>query len=211
MKSRNVKFPEVYCDFEKDTVTLEEITKLYRNEYALYAENYQQSFWCPECRKVRISYNNAATPYFSAYPHSSHDDNCTYRQDEMSLKAVEALTSTNRTREEIIRQMDSLMHTLFKSDTSEKKMLSSSNSSVVTRKPPKRGETKIDKRIPRKRIDESFYTDDYKNYKLFYGNIKLRWEEKDALCSNRKILLYHIKTGKFICRICITDGVKKSL
>ena len=202
-----MKFEEAYCDYIKRTITLDAITGLYKTNYSLYAKSYKNSFWCPECRKVRLSYNNDTPPYLSAYPNSLHDEYCTYRQDELPSEKVNALVSSRRYMDVIRRQMDSLMHLLFASEPPEKNVNSTPKHPTLLPKRPKGTESGNTQQIPRKRIDTPLRENDYDTYKLFYGDVTLSWEVKDKFCPKNKFVLRDLNNRKFICRICITDKV----
>ncbi len=64
------------------------------------------------------------------------------------------------------------------------------------------------KRIPRKRIDTAFSSDDYDCYKLFYGSVWLQWEIDERSAKKQyKILLRARNNRKLLCKLFVSADV----
>lgn len=201
-----MKFEDAYCEFEHCVMPIHKVSFMYNIDAANFSNNYKNSFWCPECRIAQLSYHNAATPYFSTYPNSSHAGNCSLQQDEMSASDIKAFVGNNKNREKIMRQMDSLMHLLLSETETTKSNVQSFNPFPKQAIPVTHIKVTATRRFPRKRIDAPFRNEDFNCYKFFYGDVILTWEKNNA-CGGYKIILRSLETKKFLCRINITDRV----
>ena len=201
-----MKFEEAFSTYDQITHPIDEISDLFIRDRKSYVEHFQSTFLCPECHIAPLSYNNAETPYFKSYPHASHADDCSLRQDEMSVAKAAELVADQSSNEVIQRQMQSTLSILLSSNTPTP--CEKQKDAHVHRESPVNNFHLhlVSTRFPRKRIDISFRPEDFNCYKLFYGHVFVKWE-KDLAKNRFRILLYHVKKEHLVCRISVTDKV----
>ncbi|MGN0569267.1 MAG: hypothetical protein ACI4N4_02030 [Candidatus Fimenecus sp.] len=203
-----MKFKDAYCTKIQRLLSIDEITHYYRFDKQFYKDNIEKHLICPECRQPNLSYHNDAPPYLSVYPGAKHLDDCTLKQDEMTPVQTETFVENPKNREQISRQLESVLTmmldavpTSHKKATPQKSKISSSPSDIDVHS------KKSKKRIPRKRIDLQFTNEDFDCYKLFYGSVRLQWEKEDT--EDYKILLRRQDKSdkRLLCRLKISSKV----
>lgn len=216
-----MKFEEAFYLKKNLNIPIYVLTDIFVNHPKLFEMNYRRFLYCPECQQAQLAYNNAKSPYLSAYPNSVHDNDCDLAQNvathEESRRIVYNYNCNPETRENIARQMDSTLRLLLAEksisyvnqnsplqhrDCTEQQ---DNNHNAQQVKPP---------RLPRKRIDLPLKDSDYNTFKIFYGNVILRWKkvEKTGVHSGfYKMLLYTQKENEFKCSIKITETVYSHL
>lgn len=204
-----MKFKDAYCTKLKKLLFVDEITFYYRFDKQFYKDNIEKYMICPECKLPRLSYNNAATPYLSVYPNEKHTDECSLKQDEMNSVQTKTFIDDPKNREQISRQIESVLTTMLDtvpSAAAKTKSIKLGTSSEIPYSPKLQKTPK--KRIPRKRIDLKFTPDDFECYKLFYGSVRINWE-KDKDTEDYKILLRRQdkSDNRLLCRLKISDKV----
>lgn len=204
-----MKFKDAYCTKLNTLFFIDEITRYYRTDKQFYKDNIEKNLICPECKQAQLAYNNAATPYLSAYPKSEHAEWCSLKQDELDPIQTDTFIRNPKNKEQISRQLESvltmMLDTVPHASTKaipKKSKISSSSSELVT--PTKQ----LRKRIARKRIDLPFTEEDFNCYKLFYGSVRLQWEKEDDM-EDYKILLRRQNTSdkRLLCRLWISPKV----
>ena len=204
-----MKFEEAFCSEMSKLITVDEAAKIFRAEPAYFANKIKGNLLCPECRKPKLSFNNASTPYFSTYPLDQHDVECPLRQEEMTQEETKAFIKNSHNIEAIQRQAESLLAMLLSSSTGRESAtlkehkLGTALASIVNE-----NRSKTVTRIPRKRIDTTFSEDDYDCYKLFYGTVHVQWEdERSETKVQHKLLLRSISNGRLLCKLNLTEKV----
>lgn len=205
-----MKFEEAYSTFDKENHTIKKIQNIYIKTPITFAENYKESFLCPNCRLAKLQYNNAATPYFSAYPHAKHTPDCYLQQKELSPKSAEFFVQNSQNTTVLLRQMQSIINSLLPSHS-----LSSSKNQVLptTIAIPSSSHTSKssqNKRMTQKRFDLPLRIEDYNCYKYFYGKSRIKWEYDNRI-KKHKLLLRNIEDNTFLGRIFITPSVYQYL
>lgn len=204
----NNKFEEAYCSVDKENITVVEAKELHDNQIVIYEMKYKDSFLCPECRKAKLSYVNAKTPYFRTYPNAEHEEDCQMQQDMMDNDEAESFIDNRENKEKVKRQMERLLRMLLTDKDETPKTPLGVNQPVIIRPVIGTGREIVrTKQLPRKRIDIPFTDRDFNCDKLFYGTVKLKWE--DGNNDNKKILLYHLTKHNLLCRIKVTSKVYK--
>lgn len=203
-----MKFEEAFSTFDDRCHSIDEICMLYNCDMQNFQKNYKGTFYCPLCRQALLSYNNAVTPYFKSYPDSKHAEDCELRQDEMHPSAAQKFVDDPDNNAMIQRQMQSILSSLFKEEkeTTTKKPnmqnVVTGGISYTTSAP------QVTKRLGRKHFDLPLRAEDFDCVKYFFGTAHLVWEKAENKGRNYyKILLYHIKERKLLCRILITEKV----
>lgn len=208
-----MKFEEAYHSLQGVNLPLDKITKIFINEPCLYEEQYHHFLFCPECQQAQLSYKNADTPYLSSYPQAHHDIDCSLAQDTVNpvqaKRMIKDYNSNEELRQEIQRQMNSIMRILL-----------AENNNLIVRENAVQFHNHIHHQnenpnaqqnnhqwLPRKRIDLMLKDADYNVYKIFYGNMVLKWKKQDKSSGYYRISLYTVNTNEFKCQIKITDKV----
>lgn len=208
-----MKFEEAYHSQKDVNLPLYEITNIFVNEPNIFETQYRHFLFCPECQQAKLSYRNADTPYLSAYPKAQHDLDCTLAQDTVNqaqaLRIINDYNNNLEVRQEIHRQMDSIMRILLAENNAlpVRENMVQQHNNVNQRHENPNAQQNNHNRLPRKRIDLMLKDTDYDVYKIFYGNVILRWKEAHSPYHYNKILLYTINTHEFKCQIKVTDKV----
>lgn len=204
-----MKFEEVYYKVENRVLPLYDIEDIYFNSPSEYVNKYKEHLFCPECRIARLSFNNAELPYFSTYPRALHGDDCSLTQDEASAKITTDFLKDKRNLDEISRQINSVVRILLEEKTetnSIKRTIKNTTNNNGSKIVATKKHTHKKPRVPRKRIDIPFRSDDYNVEKIFYGDVLLKWKYyPDEKCY--RLLLYHPVKKNFRCSIKITMRV----
>lgn len=203
-----MKFEESFCTNKCKTFTIDEIAYIHNMNLKVFANEYKDYLVCPECHKANLSYNNATTPYFRAYPKAIHKEGCSLIQEEMTEKQAIKFIGDKKNNASIIRQMESILAILILDEPEPYPLPKPKCHLRIT---PNNTESKSNllynsTRFPRKRIDIAFRPEDYDCYKFFYGKVILQWE-KDNTKGRYKMLLFHPKTKKMICKILVSNTV----
>ena len=206
-----MKFETAYSTFDDREHSIEDIQNIVRNDPRTFAGQYKASFLCPECHSARLKYVNDAPPYFSSYPRTVHSDDCHLKQEEFSPKSAENFVINKDNTKILERQMQSLLHSLFK----PKEKITSigfSHSHNPSATPPviHAPHSSGSKRMGMKRIDLPFHKEDYNCYKYFYGKAKVVWKY-DTEKEKYRILLHPISSNKLLGHIVITPPVYQHL
>lgn len=204
-----MKFEDAYCTYENRIITIDGATRIFGKNAETFANFYRDGFWCPECRAARLVYHNAATPYFSTYPRAAHDADCSMRQDVMDKKQVESFVEATENKEQLIRQIKSIMQILlFETATAKDTYQYRPTHSIKeTSSAQTCGLTETHgKQVPRKRIDTNFREEDFMCFKFFYGDVFAAWEKDDEY-NKYRLILRGIHDHKFICRIGVSYKV----
>lgn len=205
----SMKFKDAYCTKLNRLLSIDEIIHYYRFDKQFYKDNIEKNLICPECKQPSLSYHNDSPPYLSVYPGAKHLDNCTLKQDEMTPVQTESFVANPKNREQISRQLESVLTMMldavpntYKNVTSKKAKISSIPSEVyIPSKQPK-------KRIARKRIDLKFTNEDFDCYKFFYGSVRLKWEEEKDTKDYKILLRRQDKSDKrLLCKLKISSKV----
>lgn len=214
MKGLLMKFKDAYCSKINKLLTIDDVAYYYKNDKQFYKGNIEKYLICPECRQPSLSYNNSSPPYFSVYPKAKHADLCTLKQDEMTATQSTEFISNSNNKDLVMRQIDSVLTMLLetKSPLTKKKSPTFKKSSFITfsKKPV---HISASKRIPRKRIDLEFEDEDFECDKIFYGSVRLKWEEKidkyTGESIGHKMLLYRNKNGdnRMVCKLIVSPRV----
>lgn len=201
-----MKFEEAFSSYAQGFVTIDEIQNIY-NSNPVEFTHYIGSFFCPECRQAQLSYNNAAIPYFKAYPNAQHKIGCDLKQAELSKVAAFKFVCDPDNINLIQRQMQSLLNRFFGTSTSlppREKEKSDTPTNIAGRA---EGKQAANKRLPQKRIDLPLGKEDFEYPKYFYGKARICWEKCERKEGTYKILLYHPETRKLLCRIAVSEKV----
>jgi len=199
-----MKFEEAFCEYENRIMSLNEVKSVYSKSPIEYRLKYNGTFFCPECKKAKLSFKNDSPPYFSTYPNDTHLPGCSMQQPELSANETKMLLNDNKNNELIHRQLTTLASQLIQPVAKSPKkavVKSISKGSVksINNKSAK-------KRIPQRRLDLPLTNDDFNKYKMFYGKVNLEWKY-DKETSRYIIKLFNPETRRFICLISITDKV----
>jgi len=200
-----MKFEEAYLQAENRVMSTTEVALMYQNFPERFSQN-KNSFYCPECRTAPLSFTNSATPYFKTYPKAAHLEWCSLKQAEMSPTETQSYLSKKENKDNLVRQLESILFSMFKIKNSKP---SSTTHSLKYDNEGENQSTSITfgkKRFPRKRIDTIIGEQDIGCYKFFYGEIKLKWE-RVADKQFWKLIISNSSTNRFICRIKITNSV----
>lgn len=210
-----MKFEEAYCTKLNKLLTIDDVTFYYKYDKQFYIQEIKKYLICPECKQPNLEYNNAENPYFSTYPDTKHDINCSLKQKEMSPKQTAKFISNPDNNDIVLRQMDSILTMLMGNCTSKKSVAGDLNKPTnQIKNGTKRNSPATMNRIPRKRIDVAFSEEDFNCDKLFYGSVHLKWEKGKRTINGKveeyyKILLYGTKKNntKLLARLRITQKV----
>ncbi len=201
-----MKFETAYCIDKEKEFTIDEISHIYKQDKVKFHYEYKGFLYCPECRRAKLRYNNAANPYFSAYPKVKHEENCSLSQETLTIQKSEKYVNNTANRKSIESQMDHLI--LLLSDQQEPAKISYSfprNLSITQENSsPRKSSATQSEKLPRKRIDISWRPDDYDCYKLFYGTIRLTWEKYK---NGYKILMKSVNDQKTFCGLTVSEKV----
>ncbi len=156
-----MKFEEAFCAELSRLITVDDATKVLRAKPTFFAEKVRNSLFCPECRKPKLSFHNAAIPYFSTYPLDRHDIECQLRQDEMTKNQTKEFIKQKINKDAIVRQAESLLAMLLSNDICKKFITHHTNETDTAPANVKAWERRKINRIPRKRIDCAFSEEDY--------------------------------------------------
>lgn len=205
-----MKFETAYCSYKQKEFTIDEISHIYRQNIMQFDYEYKGFLYCPECKCAKLSYHNAAHPYFSAYPKAKHEEDCSLSQETIPSSKSEKYVNDTANKKSIENQMDHLIlllsdqQELVRKDSSISKKLSEDQSCFSL----DRSVSIQSKKLPRKRIDISWRPDDYDCYKLFYGTIYLKWEKYEE---GYKILMYPRKGDRLMCKLRVKETVYQYL
>ena len=201
-----MKFEESYSLAQKRVVLISEIVATFNTDMLAFSEMKKAGFLCPECRTARLSYHNAATPYFSTFPRAAHCMDCSLAQDVMDAQKVNEFVAEAENKEQLVRQINSVMQVLIAENVNDSK--SHHHSLPETLKEEKtskqKSQTYENKRIPRKRIDTELAEDDFGCFKFFYGDVLAQWENDE---NEYRLLLRSTKEERFLCRIRVSPKV----
>ncbi|MEG2073880.1 MAG: hypothetical protein RRY54_03865, partial [Angelakisella sp.] len=172
-----MKFEEAYCATYMETYSVDFISDIFAKSPDIFSKNYQGNLYCPECHKAQLSFKNAQSPYFSAYPKAPHEPDCTLKQNTMSVKQSKKFISEEKNKDKIQRQMQSVMLRLFSvvAKPRQTKVYVSTSKPTVTTSTIELPKTETNQ-LQQKRIDLAFRPGDFGCYKLFYGKVIARWE-----------------------------------
>ncbi len=206
-----MKFEEAYLKRHHKTISIDNISFLFKTNKTLFVNELKDNLFCPECEQAQLAYNNASTPYLSAYPKSEHAEWCSLKQEEMSPKKALRFIKAKENKDLIIRQIETVI--LILDDLSTATTKTSSKPSAIGKgtRSHFKGYSSASERLSRKRIDLEFRADDFNCYKIFYGTVYIKWETeyrtvKGILEEWHKILMWN-KKRKFICRLDISPRV----
>lgn len=211
-----MKFKDAYCTTLNKLLTIEDVVYLYKNEKKHYKDLIEKNLLCPECKQPHLSYNNGSTPYFSVYPKAQHAEGCSLKQDEMSSKQTAEFINDSENEPLVLRQMESVLVMLMGNNSpSVKKTKKTTSQGNSNEENIKKNANSTSKRIPRKRIDSKFETEDFDCDKIFYGSVHLKWEKDKKIKDGKeqeyyKILLYGTKKynyKKLVCKLKISPLV----
>jgi len=203
-----MKFEEAYSISHHSNYTIEEIAKIHEKSLETYVTDYKGYFACPECREAKLNFVNSKPCYFRTEQDDSHNDDCSLKQLTMSAHQTEGFVSNTENKEKIGRQLQSIM-TMLLSDkpTAVRTTRVQSNATSSKKQSSSVSESFREKQVPRKRIDTKFRNEDYDCYKFFYGKVRAVWEKDEKRPEYMKLLLFHAKESRLLCRIYITGKV----
>ena len=213
-----MKFEEAFHSKQEINLPLYEINYVFIEQPKIFENEYRPFLFCPECHQARLAYKNAKTPYLSAYPGAIHSPDCDLAQDVVSHDEARSIVNdynkNTDIQDSVIRQIDSTLRLLLAERNRQPLINNTSQqhrNNIHQQSEIHDGQHQENNpRLPRKRIDLTLNDTDYGVYKIFYGNVFLKWKKdtkSDEQKSNHKILLYTPKTHKFKCSIKITDNV----
>lgn len=204
-----MKFEEAYCSHAKKTLTIQKVAAVYKFDTEEFVKHYKEGLYCPECKEAKLSYNNAAIPYFKTYPKAKHCENCSLRQEEMGAKEIKEYIDSKEGKERAERNIESLMIRLLDESTDYRikgKNIKANEESERPNSSTPLTKSNSRKRFPQKRIDTMLSEEDLDIFKLFYGTVNICWE-----CDNRsndfKLILRNKTNRKFLCKIRVTTSV----
>lgn len=207
-----MKYEEMYCAKAGRTFTISEIAYIFNNDPERFACDFEGEMYCPDCRKVPMSYVNAQRPHFRGFPNVDHEEGCIYTKEEMTPEEVRNLLTKSAGETEIVHQIDRLVVQFLRNSAGkmapeDKKRPASTGKDSDT---PAKKRWQMKTVIPRKQINAPFCDEDYGVAKLFYGRVHIKWEETQV--SNKmKLLIQQINTRKLICRLFLTASVYRHL
>lgn len=216
-----MKFEEAFYSKKKLNIPISVLTDIFENQPKLFEMNYRRFLFCPECHKAQLAYNNAQSPYLSAYPKAKHGNDCGLAQNVATNKETQKIVYDYHynpaTRESIDRQINSTLRLLLAEENittvSQKSFLQCldyTEHKEVNYNSQKNGTS----RLPRKRIDLPLTDSDYNTFKVFYGNMIICWRKTEKTNEHfgyHKLLLYTPQKHEFKCSIKITENVYSHL
>ena len=211
-----MKFEEAYHIQQRINIPLYDLNNIFINQPNVFENRYRRYLFCPECRQAQLSYNNAKTSYLSAYPRSEHDNDCELAQNVANKTEAERIVTEYKSnveiKDNIKRQIDSTLRLL----TAEHINFQNRNNAPQQQNIMNmQGENMnahnqaVMPRLPRKRIDLPLHDSDYNVYKIFYGNVILKWKpvsKESTQKDQNKIKIYIPRTQTLQCSIKITDN-----
>lgn len=203
-----MKYDDAFCETDKGIYTPESVAYIFNNDSERYAKNFDRKLFCPDCRKVPLSFVNGSRPFFRGYPNVDHAEDCLYKKDEMDSIEVRKLHDSPAGESEIVHQIDRLVIQFLRDNVGELDLDSRINRRRMNNTGLDIPKTKwqCDKFIPRKQLGRPFTDEDYGVEKLFYGRVHIKWEEvKDD--TRRKILIQGINTKRLICKLYVSEKV----
>lgn len=207
------KFEKAYVNGRNTLISVEEIAYEFDHNRIRFENEIRGNLYCPQCKQARLSFRNARNPYLATYPHGKHTDDCDLGQEELSTDLVAEYVQNSTNHDSIKRQQQSIMKYLLQEEnTIEKVSKDSANPErtdyTATKKNKK---TERVKPIPRKRIDLPLNGDDFETYKMFYGEVLLKFEK----CRNsekQKLLIWSSDDNiHFLCKIFVSRSVFEHL
>ncbi len=213
-----MKFTEAYHPDENSNIPLETIVNVFNNDPKSFENRYRGNLFCPKCHEAKLYFSNAKHPYLGTYHSKPHAIDCSLSQKKTNSKSIKTfLDDSEHNEEEIRRQLHNAIHALLKSKVSPASQSKADKEGGGASKPLKykrpsaKAEAKS-KRIPRKRIDGRFRTDDYARTKVFYGTVYIKWEEKRL----REDLYHYIRVSnatshKLICSVSLSPSVYENI
>lgn len=207
------KFEKAYFKGSNSPISVEEIANEFDNNRVRFENEIRGNLYCPQCKQAQLSFRNARNPYLATYPHGEHADDCDLGQEELSADRVVDYVHNSFNHDSIKRQQQSILKYLLQEEKVIEKVTKDSTEPestdyTATKKCKK---TERVKPIPRKRIDLPLNGDDYETYKMFYGEVLLKFEK----CRNgdkQKLLIW--SSGDkvhFLCKIFVSSSVFEHL
>lgn len=199
------KYDEAYCRSETRNYALDDVIFLRHNDLIMYATVIEHELFCPDCRKVRLSFVNSKHPHFRGYRGEDHQEGCMYALEEMQASEVSSLLETRFGEFTIMRQMERiLVQFLHTSDGENATPLLEDLSEIDKANFAIFKKQRAKSMIPRKQLNAPFLNSDYNTEKIFYGKAHLVWEENEKN-GGMKLLIRSLKTGRLICKLFITS------
>lgn len=199
------KIDEAYCITTKETITANDLLRIELSNPTRYAIQFQSNLLCPSCRKASVTLVHKARPFFRTFPNAMHSDDCDLAQDEMSREETLSFIHDQPDQEEISRQINRLFGRLL-CDAAGEGNYSVTHSVESTPSAAQRQSGRKRKYISQRNITSQLENDDIDIYKLFYGRVKIKWED-DQKGEGKRLLLWDPKKKRMICRIWVNKKV----
>lgn len=200
------KFDDAYCIATKTTIAASDLLQIEMSNPMRYALQFKSNLYCPSCHKAQVTFVHGVRPFFRTYPKARHDDKCSLTQEEMGREETASFVHENLSRDEIDRQMTLLLSDLVRNVASEGEYNIGRQAGSTASATVGNQSNKNRKRMPVRNITTQLGDDDIETYKLFYGRVKIIWED-DTNGKGKKILVCNPSTGKMVCRIWVSKKV----
>lgn len=196
---------------EYEPIKLEEIIELVTKNIKKFNQIYQGNLYCQECKLARLMYNNSLkTPYLSTYPNDKHSSTCSRRCNEVSATAFNSYCENKDNLEHIHQRLESLLAKLLrnKSTASNPLIILVKNKQCIEDTICSSGSART-YAIPTKSLTAPFSSEDYNIYKMFYGKVKIKWQENNK--GNYFLKIINVDTHKLICSIAMSAYVHSKI
>lgn len=203
-----MKFDEAYCTYTHNILHLSELIDIRIKDKQIFYKYYASQLYCPECLVAPLLFINANPPHLRTKEKIKHGENCSMQQPVISTKKLESYCDKKENYDSIYRRLENAHRQIYLN----RKINLSNNPFVLENKDTFKSESntslkhnKKSFKIPRRNI-KNVTEDDLNTYKIFYGQVHLKWYDKEDWTSGYLNLL-NPKTNKTICSIKMTKNV----
>lgn len=195
--------------------TIDEISD-YRqnnNDYYIKIKNY---LFCPECEIPHLVHHKCVNKhdYLSTIQNEFHLADCSFSCD----KTTKEMLNTINTTPELIhlnQRLNSCLDLLINGEKRSNPFIidQENNKDFFEQSKSVSKNRRINYYIPRKRLTKYLNIDCTEDYMIFYGKVKMRWDEKrkNEDYYPNILRIYHIKDGRLICSLKFSDNVYSHL
>lgn len=195
--------------------SVEQISSMRKEDNNEYNQ-LKDHLFCPECELPHLVHHSCTTKsdYFSANPHEQHEECCSF----FCNKATKTILENVNDRPDLIKITQRLDKCLewfidgIKGDQENPVVIDHERDRDFLNMCIRNNiEQRRNYYIPRKRLIEFLDEDCTKSFRIFYGEVYVRWNKSIDKFHPHKLGIFHIKEGRWICSVKFTDNVYSHL
>ena len=196
-----------------EPLKLEDAIELIKQDENAFHTRYDRNLFCPECRIPPIGMVCRDGEYFfRGFPNCAHDPNCSKGFDPISSRILKEFASDPVNHDFLQRKLERFIDRLLQRDNLpvHPLLLRVDNNRCMGDdiNPANVRNRQNIRRIPTKSITAPFGNDDLGFYKLFYGNVDVRYTKVEkSEATFFKLMFYKCNSNTVLCSLSCSAQV----